>query len=134
MMASAIIEFAKASGVTNPLNPVLYGRLQMFIFNQWKLPSMMIGFGMFLLFERAHFQCKAVNWLAKSAFAIYLISMYPTVIDLLWKHLFVISEHYDAMFILWALAVVIGVCLACILLDLPRRALFALTVDRHKGH
>lgn len=131
--AGALINFVYWLAA-NLMMPVLPSSLQTFIFDHWKLPSMLIGFGLFLLFERMHFQCSAVNWLAKSAFCIYLISMYPTINDLLWSHLFIIRRFYDEMFIPMSLLIVIAVCLACLLFDVLRRALFAVTINRNTGH
>lgn len=53
-----------------------------FIFDYWKLPSMMIGFVMFLLFEKHHFSSKVVNWIAGSAFGVYLIHYHPVCHEL----------------------------------------------------
>ena len=52
-----------------------------FIFDYWKLPSMMIGFVMFLLFEKHHFSSKVVNWIAGSAFGVYLIHYHPSAMN-----------------------------------------------------
>lgn len=43
---------------------------------------MMIGFVMFLLFEKHHFSSKVVNWIAGSAFGVYLIHYHPVCHEL----------------------------------------------------
>ena len=47
-----------------------------FIAGDWKLPVIMVGFGMFLLFDRVTFHSRAVNRIAQSAFSVYLITDY----------------------------------------------------------
>lgn len=47
-----------------------------YITGSWKLPVIMVGFGMFLLFDRATFHSRAINRIAQSAFAVYLITDY----------------------------------------------------------
>ena len=47
-----------------------------FITGSWKLPVVMVGFGMFLLFDRVTFHSRAVNRIAQSAFSVYLITDY----------------------------------------------------------
>lgn len=45
-----------------------------FITGSWKLPVIMVGFGMFLLFDRVTFHSRVINRIAQSAFAVYLIT------------------------------------------------------------
>lgn len=52
---------------------------QFFIFDNWKIPSMFIGFGLFELFARREFHSRCVNCLAGSAFGVYLVHYHPAV-------------------------------------------------------
>ena len=47
----------------------------------------MVGFGMFLLFDWLSFRSRIINRIAQSAFAVYLVTDYPATRTLLWKHL-----------------------------------------------
>ncbi|PKV04064.1 symporter [Bifidobacterium pseudolongum subsp. globosum] len=98
------------------------------------LPSLMVGIPIFLLFDRLHFYNKYINFIAKSAFAVYLISEYPPMRNLLWITLFNLKDIYGKPFALLRIVVILlGVYVACTLCDFIRRGLFALTVDRHPG-
>lgn len=55
--------------------------LQIFIFDHWKLPSILIGSGIFLICESRKWSNKAVNWVAGSALGVYLISYNPLVFN-----------------------------------------------------
>ena len=74
-----------------------------------------------LMFSRFRFESRAVNWLASSAFAIYLVHQAPGVFNL-YTNLF--KEAYDSMhgalFILFAIGVALVVGLGSILLDKVR--------------
>ena len=63
-----------------------------FITRDWKLPVIMVGFGMFLLFDRATFHSRAINRIAQSAFAVYLITDYAASEKLLWARLFNLQD------------------------------------------
>ena len=56
---------------------------QFFIFYDWKIPSMLIGFGLFELFAHKEFHNRCVNCLAESAFGVYLIHYHPAAKALL---------------------------------------------------
>ena len=47
-----------------------------YITGDWRLPVIIVGFGMFLLFDRATFHNRTINRIAQSAFAVYLITDY----------------------------------------------------------
>ena len=106
----------------------------LFITRLWKLPVIMIGFGMFLLFDRVTFHSRVINRIAQSAFAVYLITDYAASEQLLWVRLFNLKDLYQRPF---AIAQILGILLAiyivCTLLDFIRQALFAVTIDRHRG-
>lgn len=52
---------------------------QNFIFDHWTLPTMMIGFGLFILCYRHPFRNRFVNYLAASSLGVYLIHYHPGV-------------------------------------------------------
>ena len=63
-----------------------------FITGDWKLPVIMVGFGMFLLFDRVTFHNRVINRIAQSAFAVYLITDYAASEKLLWARLFNLQD------------------------------------------
>lgn len=115
---------------------VLFGiNMGIFIAGSFTLPVIMIGFGMFLLFSRLSFHSRVVNRIAQSAFAVYLITEYPAIRTLLWKHLFLLNNLYQQPFaVLQILGILLAIYLACTLIDFVRQGLFAVTVDRNRGH
>lgn len=106
-----------------------------FIARDWKLPVIMVGFGMFLLFDRVTFHSRIINRIAQSAFSVYLITDYAASEKLLWIRLFNLQNLYQQP---WAILLILGILLAiyaiCTLLDFIRQALFAVTIDRRRGH
>lgn len=54
------------------------GNDRLFIFN-CILPPMLIGFGLFILFERIHFSNRLIDYIAKSTFGVYLITENPHI-------------------------------------------------------
>ena len=104
-----------------------------FIFDHWKLPSMMIGFGLFLIFESHHFSSRIVNWIAGSAFGVYLIHFHPVCREFWRTYLPLQTQLTSSHPILNGMACIAGIFLCCLLLDMVRHLLFALTIDRHKG-
>ena len=76
----------------------------------------------FLLgFSKMHFQSKAINWLAASAFAIYLIHQHPLV-DSWYRQLFdTFADRLPiGVFYPTALCAILSIALICILIDKPR--------------
>lgn len=106
-----------------------------FIVGDWKLPVIMVGFGMSLLFDRVTFHSRIINRIAQSAFSVYLITDYAASEKLLWVRLFNLQNLYQQP---WAILLILGILLAiyaiCTLLDFIRQALFAITIDRRRGH
>ena len=105
-----------------------------FITRSFKLPVIMVDFDMFLLFDRLSFRSRIINRIARSAFAVYLITDYPATRTLLWKHLFVLENLYQQPFaILQILGILLTIYFACTLIDFMRQGLFAVTVNRNRG-
>lgn len=105
-----------------------------YITGDWTLPVIMIGFGMFLLFERITIHSKLINRIAKSAFGVYLITDYGASENLLWKRWFNLEFFYHRPFaILQILGILLAIYIACTLLDFIRQGLFAITIDKHQG-
>lgn len=106
-----------------------------FITGDWKLPVVMIGFGMFLLFDRVTFHSRIINRIAQSAFAVYLITDYTASEKLLWGRLFNLENLYQQpLAILQIVDIPLAIYATCTLLDFIRRALFAVIIDRRRGH
>ena len=109
--------------------------MEIYINGAWKLPVIMIGFGMFLLFDRVTFHNRTINRIAQSAFAVYLITEYAASEKLLWVRLFNLQNLYQQpLAILQILGILLAIYVACTLLDFIRQALFAVTIDRRRGH
>lgn len=103
-------------------------------FRGFALPTLMVGVSIFLLFDRIYFYNRYINFTAKSAFSVYLITDYPTTRNLLWSTWFNLKDIYGKPFmVLHVIGILFGVYAACTLCDFIRRGLFALTVDRHPG-
>ena len=111
-----------------------FANYAVFAAGDWKPAPVMIGFGLFILFERKTFYSRIINTVAASAFGVYLIHMYPQVITLLWHDWFDIGKYYSSP---WAPCIAVGIVLfvylACTVLDIIRRGIFLCTIDRHRG-
>ena len=109
--------------------------MDIFITRDWKLPVIMVGFGMFLLFDRVTFHSCVINRIAQSAFAVYLITDYAASEKLLWVRLFNLQGLLQQpLAILRILGILLATYAVCTLLDFIRQALFAVTIDRRRGH
>lgn len=106
-----------------------------YITGAWKLPVIMVGFGVFLLFDRVTFHNRTINRIAQSAFVVYLITDYAASESLLWARLFNLQNLYQQLLaILRILGILLAIYAVCILIDFARQALFAFTIDRRRGH
>ena len=106
---------------------------QFFIFDNWKIPSMPIGFGLFELLARREFHSRCVNCLAGSAFGVYLVHYHPAV-KALWMNWLPLDKLYLSAHPLAAITVcVLAIFACCLALDLVRQGLFAMTVDRNRN-
>lgn len=89
----------------------------------------------YLVFDRVTFHSRIINRIAQSAFSVYLITDYAASEKLLWVRLFNLQNLYQQP---WAILLILGILLAiyaiCTLLDFIRQALFAITIDRRRGH
>ena len=89
---------------------------------------------LFLVFDKLRFESKVVNWLASSAFAIYLVHQAPGVFGL-YQNLF--SSAYERMHGVWFIPFVLVatavIGLASILLDKVRMVLWDLVL-KLKGY
>lgn len=106
----------------------------LFVTGSWKLPMVMIGIGVFLLFERKHFHSAFINRVAQSAFAVYLITDCGASEQLLWHRLFNLEDLLQKPLpFLTIFVVLIAIYALCTILDLIRQVLFSMTFDRHRG-
>ena len=105
-----------------------------YITDKWRLPVIMVGFGVFLLFGRVTFHNRTINRIAQSAFAVYLITDYAASEKLLWTRLFNLQDLYQQpLAILQIISILLAIYAVCTLLDFIRQALFAATIDRRRG-
>lgn len=104
---------------------------------EWSIPVLAVSFGLFALFRRLRFRNAIVNRCAAATFGVYLITDHSFVRNLLWTRYFDMSRFYSTHSCLGVCArfiiIVLGVFAAAMLLDMLRSALFACTIDRHKG-
>ena len=106
---------------------------QLFIINQWTLPTMMIGFALFTLVNRVTFHSKTINIIAASSFGIYLIHFDRYVFSF-WEHYIPRNAIFESPYaILLGAAWILGLFAICLVLDLIRQLLFRVTIDRNRG-
>ena len=102
--------------------------------NEWMLPVMLASFGTFALFKEHHFVNKIINSIAKSMFAVYLITVYPLSSTLLWQKLFNISNIYNSRALVPFIIIAgLFILTSCICIDYLRRWIFRITIDCNKG-
>lgn len=113
----------------------LFGyQVGIYIAGDWKLPVIMIGFGLFLLFSRITIHSRIINRIAQAAFGVYLITDYGASEKLLWQRWFNLEYLYQKPFaILQILGILLTIYIICTLIDFARQGLFAITVNRHQG-
>ena len=105
-----------------------------YIAGDWKLPVIMIGFDLFLLFSRITIHSPIINRIAQAAFGVYLITDYEASEKLLWQRWFNLEYLYQRPFaILQILGILLAIYIICTLIDFTRQGLFAITVNRHQG-
>lgn len=110
-----------------------FASLQNYAFDHWFIASMMIGFGIFSLMEKRTWHCSAVNFLAASAFGVYLIHTYWSI-PAIWNRFASIRVYFlSSHAILFGLFMIIGIFLSCLLLDVLRQLLFKYTIDARRG-
>lgn len=133
MVGIGVIFFLLYTGFS--VAAALFGHnLGIFIIRDWTLPVIMIGFGLFLLFDGITFHSYIINRVAQSAFAVYLITDFDASKVVLWVRLLRLDALYQQPFaILQILGALLAVYVVCTLLDFIRQALFAVTIDRHCG-
>lgn len=111
---------------------MLTGKLpaaQGFIILSSRMPTLLVGFGLFLLFERLQFSSRVVNYIATSTFAVYLIHVYPASAMLLWYQWFPLKFLLGNEFpVFHVVAVILTVFVACIVADMVRKMVFAIVM------
>lgn len=114
-----------------PLNRVRCTAADVFS-REWKLPVMMAGLGLVLVFTAFSFNNRVINWLAKSAFSVYLITEYPLMRTLLWKKYFTFSslENGALPVAISFVVLVFLIYLLCALVDTLRRLVFRFMIDK----
>lgn len=101
-----------------------------YITSETKTPILLIGFGIFLLFERMHFYSPVVNKVAACSLPVYLITEFPAIASRMWQGPFSLDvmAASPAGFA-YAIALCIAVYIACTALDGMRRWLFSKGID-----
>nr|WP_130079909.1 acyltransferase [Bifidobacterium animalis] len=108
-------------------------QMQNYLVVRCSISEMMIGFAVFILFTKFSFHSRIINVLAASAFGVYLIHIYPSMIAVWPNYLSINKVFYNTWAIplgLLEIFIIFGVCLV---LDLLRQGLFATTINRNKG-
>lgn len=136
--ASAFIVFGLVPILVNALiclrNPSFGINGFLYMADNWKLPVVLLGYGLFLIFRDFSFYSPFINTVAKSSFAVYLITEYQSVRSVLWTRLFSINKFNLVGFgILEVLACVLGIYVLCTVVDMLRLKVFSRTIDRNKG-
>lgn len=109
--------------------------IQNFIYDHWKLPSMMIGFSLFVLARKRVFYSKVVNRIAKTTFGVFLIHYHPNVYSW-WTSKLPLSQivqHSRGIGVVIIVGIIVSVFCVCSLLDLCRQVIFHYTIDRNPG-
>lgn len=105
------------------------------LLNGLSIPTLCIGMGIFLLFERLNFKSKLINRLAACSFGVYLISDHPLIRVRLWQKLFTLDSIGSFGNLLQtSIIVLIAIYLLLSFLDNIRILLFKSTLDKRRGH
>lgn len=105
--------------------------LQNFPYDHWFVASMLIGFDLFSLAEMREWHSSFVNYLAESAFLVYIIY---TTIPSIWERFVSIQDVFTSSHpLLFGACAILGIFFVCLFLDCIRQFLFKVTVDRHEG-
>lgn len=101
-----------------------------YITSETKTPILLMGFGIFLLFERMHFYSPVVNKVAACSLSVYLITEFPAIASRMWQGPF----SLDAMAaspagFAYAIVLCAAVYIACAAVDDTRRWLFSKGID-----
>lgn len=95
------------------------------------LPALSIAIGLFVLFRQLRFRSGLVNTVASATLGVYLIHEYPPVREYLWSDVFNIEKQYSSPWLYaYSLFAVLVVFSACTVIDIGRRLIFGLTIDR----
>lgn len=106
---------------------------ELYLDDQFKLPVVLVGFGLLLIASHANFVSTPINFIAKTTFGVYLIHQHPLSMQLL-QRLSLVEHVYDSHFaIFYVIGVLLAVFAFCSLIDMLRIFVFRFTVDRHPG-
>lgn len=97
-------------------------------------PVLMVGFGLFSLCNAISFHSAVINRIAKSSFAVYLITDYAASEKLLWGQIFNLRYFYqDSFAIVKILAILLAIYCVCTIVDFLRQFIFSVTIGRNPG-
>lgn len=86
--------------------------------------SILLAASIFFSASHHQFTSRIVNYLASSAFSVYLITEFPTMRTWLWGRVFALDRFPDAPYtVLIACGVIVVIYLACFVIDNVRRVL-----------
>lgn len=105
------------------------------IFTSYASPFVLVAsMAVSVAFARLHFQSRIVNWLGASAFSVYLIHANPHVMNAYFFHPIrtIYHAHSPLVASLLITAFLLGVYLACVLLDQLRRFAWQSLLRLHK--
>lgn len=135
MIGIGILFFVLYTGFSVILLLFFYIKHGIYIDKDWKIPVILIGFGMFLLFNKINFHCQIINRIAQSAFAVYLITEYDISQKIIFAHMFSLKDLYQQpLAIPQIFGILLAIYAACTLIDFVRQALFTITIDRRCGY
>lgn len=119
-------------GVTAVCQLILGKSVGVWVAGPMSLPVTVVGFGLFLLFERMEFKSRIVNEVSACALAVYLITDYVPMRGLLWDGLLNLGTvAVDSFALVRYFAALLGIFVCCILVELFRVHIFKF-LSRHE--
>lgn len=105
----------------------------MVLMDSMKLPVLFVAFGSFIIALNFEFSNRVINLFAGTTFGIYLIDTHPFVrIEI--GRVFNLGTIYSSHFApLYSLGMVLVLFIGMMIVDLLRKGIFKVTIDRHPG-
>ena len=100
-----------------------------YITSETKTPIVLMGFGVFLLFERMSFYSPMVNKVASCSLAVYLVTEFPAISSRLWQGPLSLDVMASPMGFAGAIVICAALYLLCSGVDAIRRWLFSKGID-----
>lgn len=105
-------------------------RYHNFLTDEVRLPCLLIGFGIFLIFNNMQFINAKINWLAAGSFSVYLMTDFSPSQTFLWKGIFDLNTAISSVssFCI-AILMMLLLYLFCAFIDSIRRFIFSKFID-----